>query len=182
MHVQTDLLYPVFCTLLQHRSWTALLIYVKYLKMKCLILKSEHWALIFVSNWKFRLLVSLHAIDLNNGSCCRVVFSPSLVSKREGRLSRRTLARLRGVSRSKLDLQDSAPSDVIHPVSNIHEDKWSNERCYMWHFNVWELLQNREEELCHETKLWNDWGTNNYFHYWTINHFMIKKKKDLKGN
>ena len=36
MNVQTNLLYPVFCTLLQRWSWTALLINVKYLKIKCL--------------------------------------------------------------------------------------------------------------------------------------------------
>lgn len=41
MHVQTDLLYPVFCTLLQHQSWTALLINVKYLKLSAWYVKAK---------------------------------------------------------------------------------------------------------------------------------------------
>lgn len=63
MHVQTDLLYSVFCTLLQRWSWTALLINVKYLKLSAWYLKLE---LIIVSKWKWNLLISLHAVDLNN--------------------------------------------------------------------------------------------------------------------
>lgn len=43
MHVQTDLLYPVFCTLLPHQSWTALLFHVKYLKLSAWYVKAKVW-------------------------------------------------------------------------------------------------------------------------------------------
>lgn len=115
MHVQTDLLYPVFCTLLPHQSWTALLFHVKYLKLSAWYVKAKVW-LGICKKTKVEFARQPSWIERWLLLSCDVLFD---------RLVTMTVGRLLG----------SVTSGTPWGPQRIHKGGWSDQRCYMWHFN-----------------------------------------------